>query len=106
MIRGPGQISPREKFVRFSELQKKSSLWVRARSQIARTRALFDRFSAMSADPETEMWSEQDLKFQPRLSSARRQPIVPFSVCEIKSNVRPRTQRGKWFALANYSFLK
>jgi hypothetical protein len=30
------------------------------------------------------MWSEQDLNFQPRFSSARRQPIVPFSVREFK----------------------
>jgi hypothetical protein len=29
------------------------------------------------------MWSEQDLNFQPRFSSARRQPIVPFSVRQL-----------------------
>jgi len=34
---------------------------------------------------ETEMWSEQDLKFQPRFSSARLQPIVPFSVREFNA---------------------
>jgi len=43
------------------------------------------------------MWSEQDLNFQPRFSSARRQPIVPFSVHECKFNsagwIAPGSQR-------------
>jgi hypothetical protein len=42
-------------------------LWVRARSRIARTRALFDRFSAMSADLETGVWSRVDLNWRPPL---------------------------------------
>ncbi len=33
----------------------------------------------MSETLETEVWSEQDLNFQPRFSSARRQPIVTLS---------------------------
>src|ERR1700691_2423506 len=42
-------------------------LWVRARSRIARTRALFDRFSDISENLETEMWSRPDLNPQPLL---------------------------------------
>ena len=55
----------------------------------SRTRALFARFSAMSETLETEVWSEQDLNFQPRFSSARRQPIVTFSVFEAIVASRP-----------------
>ena len=40
------------------------------------------------------MWSEQDLNFQPRFSSARRQLIVPFNVRECKSNVPMSSQRA------------
>src|SRR5271157_1667128 len=57
-------------------------LRVPVRSQIARTRADFERFSEVSETLQTEVWSEQDLNFQPRFSSARRQPIVAFNVAE------------------------
>jgi hypothetical protein len=51
--------------------------WVRARSRIARARALFDLFSEMFENRGTGWWSEQDLNFQPRFSSARRQQNFP-----------------------------
>jgi hypothetical protein len=59
------------------------ALRVRARSKIARTRALFDRFSAMSEIRETEMWSKVDLNSQPLFSSSRRQLIVRFRVSKL-----------------------
>src|ERR1019366_5738976 len=40
-------------------------LFVRARSRIARTRADFDRFSDISKNLETEMWSRRDLNPRP-----------------------------------------
>jgi hypothetical protein len=43
------------------------ALRVRARSQIARARALFDRFSDISENLETEMWSGVDLNPRPSL---------------------------------------
>ena len=42
-------------------------LRVRARAQIARTRADSDRFSEMSEDRETGWWSGVDLNPRPRL---------------------------------------
>jgi hypothetical protein len=39
---------------------------------------------------ETEMWSEQDVNFQPRFSSGRRQPIVPFIVPQFKAFSFPK----------------
>ena len=65
-------------------------LRVRARARIARTRADFERFSEMSETPETEVWSEQDVNFQPRFSSGRRQPIVPFIVPQFKAFSFPK----------------
>jgi len=47
------------------------------RSQIARTRVYFERFSDKCENRRTEWWSEQDLNSQPRFSSARRQQNVP-----------------------------
>jgi hypothetical protein len=51
-------------------------LRVHARSQIVRTRADFAQFSEMSDSRDTDWRSKVDLNFQPRLSSARRQPNV------------------------------
>jgi hypothetical protein len=42
-------------------------LRVRARSGIARTRALFARFSDTSENPEIEWWSRVDLNWRPPL---------------------------------------
>jgi len=42
-------------------------LRVHERSQIARTRALFERFSDESGNRETEVWSKTDLNPRPRL---------------------------------------
>ena len=72
-----------DRFCRISPIRAAGdALRVRAQSRIARARADFERFSEMSENRGTEWWSEQDLNFQPRFSSARRQPIVPFSVRE------------------------
>ena len=49
----------------YANLAKRDALWVRARSQIARTRADFDRFSDVSEILETEMWSRRDLNPRP-----------------------------------------
>src|ERR1700730_4938124 len=43
----------------------------------------------MSENRGTGWGSEQDLSFQPRFSSARRQPIVPFSVSEFGNFLPP-----------------
>jgi hypothetical protein len=48
-----------------------SILRVRARLQIARTRALFARFSDMSENPEIEMWPKLDLNCRPSFSFDR-----------------------------------
>src|SRR6202521_2886663 len=68
-------------------------LWVRASSQIARTRADFALFSAMSETAETEVWSKVDLNSQTSFSSGRRQPVVPFSDCELFWDLRSPSQQ-------------
>ena len=65
MIRGPGQIGPREKSADLRRIAQREA------------------FSAMSADPETGEWSRVDLNSQTLFSSARRQLIVQFIVCEL-----------------------
>jgi len=49
----------------------------------------------MSGNRETGWWSEQDLNFQPRFSSARRQLIVTFRVFEaiVASGTRTYVQK-------------
>jgi hypothetical protein len=49
----------------------------------ARICALFSSFLQRTRESRTGWWSEQDLNFQSRFSSARRQPIGPSSVNEL-----------------------
>jgi hypothetical protein len=70
MIRGPRQIAPREELPIHANLVEKGALWVRARSQTARTRADCDRFSAMSETLETGWWMmKSDANCSPQFNS-------------------------------------
>src|SRR5208337_83045 len=63
-----------------------------ARSQIARTRALFDRFSDISRNLETEMWSRTDLNCRPplRLFIARLSADLATNLLKVKAAVLER----------------
>jgi hypothetical protein len=58
--------SHRDRFRRFRAIWTPGdALRVHARSQIARTRADFDRFSEMRKNVETGWWTQQDLNLRP-----------------------------------------
>src|SRR5579862_497894 len=65
MVRRPRQIAPREKMADSRISGGGDALWVLAHSQIARTRAEFERFSAMFEIRETGWWSRRDLNPRP-----------------------------------------
>ena len=67
-------------------------LRVRAQSQIARTRADFDRFSDISENLETEMWSREDLNCWPplRLFIAKLSADLATNCLKIKAAVLER----------------
>ena len=58
-IHGPRQIAPGEELANLLESRRKRGSLVRARSQIARTREDFDRFSVMSENRESGWWMMQ-----------------------------------------------
>jgi hypothetical protein len=67
------KLRPERNWPNYANRAKRDALWVPARFQIARTRAHFDRFSVISMNPKTEMWSGVDLNPRPllRLSIAK-----------------------------------
>ena len=64
-IHGPRQIAPGEELANLLESRRKRGSLVRARSQIARTREDFERFSVMSENRESGWWSRRDLNPRP-----------------------------------------
>jgi hypothetical protein len=73
-------------------------LRVPTRSQIARTRALFERFSEMSGNLETEVWSKLDLNSRPLPGLYRQNcpPDWPIISAKIKQQCWRESHRRKF----------